>query len=196
MAFDINTISLTKKIRSGLGFALLILAFTSTLSYYSIYTLIEKSKLVDHTHNVLINLENILNNLLDAESGVRGYVITNEPTFIESYQNNKLKTFELFSKLEKQSADNATIAPRIDSLEVLLKRRYEILDVVINLHRDNNDHNLIHVFKDGKLVMDDIKLKTEDLKNIHTQLQNERFATLKSLSGFTPIIIILSSLVS
>jgi len=196
MGFDIKNISLNKKIRSGLGFALLILAFTSTISYYSIYTLIEKSTLVDNTNEILIKLENIISCVSDAESGVRGYVITNHSDYIELYELNKRKSNELFEELKGVSTTNTGYFTKLDSLEIALKKVFSNLDVVIRLHSSNSDKNLFFAFKDGKKSMDQLKVITAEIKQYQQNVLKERVTSVENFNGITPFIIIISSLIS
>lgn len=53
---------------------LLVLIFV--LSFWSLNRLIKKVDWVEHTNQVLLNLENIISLLKDAETGQRGYLLT------------------------------------------------------------------------------------------------------------------------
>ena len=56
------------------------------VSYRSINKLIDTADWVTHTHKVLENLNGIVLNMVNAETGQRGFVITNDQKYLEPYQ--------------------------------------------------------------------------------------------------------------
>ena len=69
------------KLTAGFGSALVVLVLVGSLAYRSILKGEEDRQWVMHTHEVLETLDDVLTNLLDVESGVRGYVLTGEKSF-------------------------------------------------------------------------------------------------------------------
>ena len=69
----------------GFGLALAILASIAFVSYASIRAFSHRAQLVEHTHEVLSETAAIRSDLKDAESGVAGYVITRNESFLNSY---------------------------------------------------------------------------------------------------------------
>jgi methyl-accepting chemotaxis protein len=80
------TWSIGKKIGSGFGLALVMLATVGAVSYDSTIKLIESAGWVQHTHEMVNGLDELLSGLKDAETGQRGYVITGEERYLEPYQ--------------------------------------------------------------------------------------------------------------
>ncbi len=66
------------KIGAGFGLALVILVVIGSVSYRSTAKLTETAELVAHTLQVLDNLEVVVSDMKDAETGQRGYLITGE----------------------------------------------------------------------------------------------------------------------
>lgn len=61
--------------------------FTSALASYKITTLlIETSSWVSHTHQVETLLESIVSQLTDAETGQRGFILTNKTEYLVPYE--------------------------------------------------------------------------------------------------------------
>src|SRR5258707_9361644 len=73
------------KIGGGFALALAALLIIGVVSYRSTTGLIETAGLVDHTHLVLENLEQLLSTMKDAETGQRGFVITGEERYLDPY---------------------------------------------------------------------------------------------------------------
>jgi hypothetical protein len=76
---------LLRNLQIGFGLSLLILAITSIASYSSISNLLENSRRVDHTDSVITGLESVLSTLKDAETGQRGYLLTDDTSFLGPY---------------------------------------------------------------------------------------------------------------
>src|SRR5271170_486201 len=74
------------KIGSGFGLIAAILLIVGTASYRSIGKLVDTAEWVTHTHTVLENLNGVVLNMVNAETGQRGFVITNDQKYLEPYQ--------------------------------------------------------------------------------------------------------------
>ncbi|HJT78257.1 MAG TPA: CHASE3 domain-containing protein, partial [Gemmataceae bacterium] len=66
----------------GLGLVLLLLGAVGGFSYWDTEQLQETARWVAHTHEVLGQIEGLRSALLDAEAGVRGYVLTGEESYL------------------------------------------------------------------------------------------------------------------
>ncbi len=74
------------KISAGFGAALATLIFVGVLSYRSMVQNDADLQWVTHTHIVKEKLDAVLDNLLDIETGERGYIITGEGSYLEPYK--------------------------------------------------------------------------------------------------------------
>ena len=73
--------SVGTKIGGGFALALAILVVIGAVAYRSSTRLIETAERVAHTHIVLEDLQGLLSDLKDAETGERGYIITGEEAY-------------------------------------------------------------------------------------------------------------------
>src|SRR5947209_17325282 len=73
--------------RMGFWFGLLLIALliNAAISYRAAYSLIVDERQVTHTQEVLTELSTVLSLLTDAETGTRGYVITNDRSYLAPY---------------------------------------------------------------------------------------------------------------
>src|SRR4051812_27606889 len=76
-----------RKITLGFGFSVLMLLVVGAVGYRSTDTLIENDRLVNHTHQVLEGIAHVLSLMKDAETGQRGFVMTNDEAHLEPYQS-------------------------------------------------------------------------------------------------------------
>jgi len=80
-------------------------------------------KWVEHTHKVRLSAEHILANLIDAETGVRGYVLTQNQEFLADYQEAIAVIPESLDKLENLVQDNPKQSQRILEIKSSVKQR-------------------------------------------------------------------------
>ena len=73
------------KIGAGITLALIILVIIGTVSYQSTSSLLEASTSVEHTYEVIHDVEQVIGSLNTAETGQRGYIITGEERYLEPY---------------------------------------------------------------------------------------------------------------
>jgi CHASE3 domain sensor protein len=83
---DAGLISTERKVRVGFGFALACLVAIAVVSYLSVVRVNENRAWVEHTHEVLSNLESLLAATTDSETAERGYVITGDESYLEPYR--------------------------------------------------------------------------------------------------------------
>src|SRR5712675_3188724 len=94
------------KILGGFGTALVILIVVAAVSVRSMVKNAEDRAWVTHTHIVLEQLDAVLSNLVDAETGQRGYIITGEVSYLEPYNNALSRILQDFQQLRELTADN------------------------------------------------------------------------------------------
>src|SRR6476620_7018149 len=88
------------------GFSLLLLLLSSIASYISIQNLISSAERVDHTNNVISELDNINVMLQEAESSQRGYLLTGEASFLAPYESANRNISEKIANIKQLTADN------------------------------------------------------------------------------------------
>ena len=108
--------SLRAKIAAGLATALLVL-IVGGASYFAMGRSTRAASLVAHTDSVLIERERVLSALKDAETGARGYMLTNDTLFLDPYKGAAGKFTESLSQLRRLTSDNHVQQIRLDSLE-------------------------------------------------------------------------------
>ena len=85
---DIKTLPTISPVKIIFAFCLIILALLSVLSYRQNLDLIKKSLLVNHTNLVILEANNELSLLKDAETGTRGFLLTHDSAFLLPYTNS------------------------------------------------------------------------------------------------------------
>lgn len=97
-----------------------ILTLVGILSYRSLIRNDEDRLWVTHTHLVLEKLDAVLTDLLDAETGQRGYILTGEPSYLEPYSEALSLVDHDVKEIRELTADNPVQQHSQDRLEQLI----------------------------------------------------------------------------
>ena len=179
----------------GLGLSLILLFISSFASYISIRNLIQSSELVRRSSTIIDNLNSILSVAKDAETGQRGFILTNNPSFLEPYNNAKGKATELFNSLSTEVSNNDLEKKDLENLKIDFEKRMEILEQNLKAKKQNGNVTTEELLS-GKMYMDDIRLVISNMQKEEQQLLEARTASLNRLAAFTPSLIILAALLA
>src|SRR5258705_8852834 len=73
------------RIRWGYLAAFLLLLISYIVSFISAQNLMKQAQLVNHTNEVIHDLDNVISFVTKGESAVRGYLINNKKIFLSQY---------------------------------------------------------------------------------------------------------------
>jgi signal transduction histidine kinase len=153
---------------------LLIVAFT-IVTFNSLNNLVENEDWVSHTQDVLFNLEQVESKIKDAETGQRGYLLSQNPVFLDDYYGAYEKTHNNLDKLKDLLKDNVTQSMKLDTLLGLIELRYQTLDERLNIGTSPSDPVLANEkLLSGKLAMDKIRSLIERMKAFERDLLAHR----------------------
>ena len=85
---------------------LVILTMVSFMSYIRIMELNAASEQVNHTNQVNLKLNEVLVNIVNAETGQRGYLLTLDSSFLEPYTGSEEKVHRNIAELDSLVSDN------------------------------------------------------------------------------------------
>jgi CHASE3 domain sensor protein len=128
--------SVGSKIGGGFGLALLILIVIGVVAYKSTTVLIENSRWVVHTDEVMVNLERLFSMLQDAETGQRGFLLTGAERYLAPYNDAVPRVQPAINEIQRLTADNPNQQRRIDALGPLVKSKLAELQETIDLRRE------------------------------------------------------------
>ncbi len=176
------------KLYAGFGTALVIMAVLSTVAYNNISNLTSTASQVEHTHEVLGELEAVLGWLKDAETGQRGYVITREDRYLEPYN----AALDGIAHVRELTIDNPVQTQRIDDLKPFVDDKFEELLETINLRRNETFEAARDVVLTdaGKSIMDNIRLLLDAMSSAEEVLLVERSAAAESAASTAKTILI------
>jgi len=105
----------------------LFVAANAWMALRSVTSLESSQHWVDHTWEVIAQVELIMSSTKDAETGGRGYLITGERRFLEPYRKATQELPDELDRFEQLTADNPAQKPRAIQMRALVEQRLSLL---------------------------------------------------------------------
>ena len=180
--------------------SLFTLLYISSVAYKHVQSLSKTSELLLHSYKIQFQLEHILSMLKDAETGQRGFIITNDTLLLIPYKTAQGKIYNSYLKLKSLSGDEQQIK-NLDTLIRLINIRFELMAYSLKIVSAKTinvallDKNLHH----GKDVMDKIRVQINKMDELELSILNKHQKTYEKETSFSPmstfLVIIFSLLV-
>jgi PAS domain S-box-containing protein len=143
----------------GMVLALVILVAVGLVSYRTASEWVQAAAARDREHRVIENLQLLLTELDDAETGQRGYLITGEPRYLQPYDKALGTVSRTVQALDGLTALHPQQHERLRSLQPLIDAKLAELQETIRLRREQGIAPAqAAVLNDkGRQIMDDIR---------------------------------------
>jgi len=184
--------TLKNNLRLGLGLSLIILFISSLASYISISNLIKSTELVKHSDQVILDSENIISYLKDAETGQRGFLLTGNKVFLSPYYGASDSAAAILKKVEVATKDNPVQQKNVAALRNILIKRMGIIKSTIEIKELGGAVDPTVLFQ-GKVYMDEARETVNALVKEEKRLLEWRTAELNKLTAYTPILILIAA---
>ncbi|WP_376962312.1 CHASE3 domain-containing protein [Azospirillum sp. A26] len=114
---NLSNLSIAKKL-TGAFASLVAIALAVALSSYSKLSFIETSSgWTAHTYEVLEEVNRLLGDVVNQETGVRGYLIAGDDKFLEPYRAGQRSYVDSFAKAKQLTADNPAQQARLTEID-------------------------------------------------------------------------------
>jgi len=180
----------------GLTAVLAFFVISGAIAYLNIHTLRENNQKIVHSHAVLIALDQLFSTAQDAETGQRGYLLTEKDRYLEPYEiaaENAASRLETVASLTR---DNAVQQANLVQLKRHLDAKLAELKETIDLSKSKGFAAALAVVNSdrGKLEMDAIRTQIEVMRQEELRLREIRLAKMDSAFRTALVSGILSSL--
>ncbi|HLZ45156.1 MAG TPA: CHASE3 domain-containing protein, partial [Gemmatimonadales bacterium] len=128
-------LSVERKIQVGFGVAIALVVAVGAAALRSTAGTVASARWVSHTLEVETTLQETLRNLIDAETGGRGFALTGRDAFLEPYDSARAHTGGLITHLRALTADNPVQQRRVAELDSLAGVRFERMADLIAARR-------------------------------------------------------------
>ncbi|MGK7923595.1 MAG: CHASE3 domain-containing protein [Trichodesmium sp.] len=153
-----------------------IFGISNIFSQSSIYILEESAESVTHTYEVKGLLKGLEKNVVDAETGQRGFIYSGQESYLEPY-NLALETIDdNFEELKAQISDNPEQLERLAEVADLTESKISELKETIKLKISGEEEKLRELVLSGlgKEIMGEIRQKIDEMIVVENQLLKDR----------------------
>ncbi len=161
-----------RKIAAGFAVSVIALLAIAIITYRTTTTLIENQRLVAHTHQVREGVASLLAQLVEAETGQRGWIITGRDEFLEPYNQALREITTTYDDLRKLTVDNRAQQERLAQLKVEIDRKLAEMKAVLEVRRTGGfEAAAVRVTAgEGRLAMDAIRSLIDEIDREETAL--------------------------
>src|SRR4029079_6805441 len=151
---------------------------------------------VDLTHTVIGEIEQVLADLQDAETGQRGFLLTGDERFLDPYNAALAHLPEQIRALREVTSDNAQQQSAVNTIENLATQKLAALSEGIDRRRRqpvNIAPPELDLLQSGRAIMDRIRLEVADMRTREESKLGDRATALADDSRQALLLILLGN---
>ncbi|GAB0116149.1 methyl-accepting chemotaxis protein [Acidisoma sp. 7E03] len=191
---------ITQKISLSFAIISLLVVLLTVLVLRNLGSLVQADNWNTHSYQVLLQADNLLESMINQETGVRGYLISGNPAFLDPYHKGGAAYKDAYGQLRHLTADNAAQQQRLDAIQSFADDwKHNIAEREINLMDSSAtaaQARSIEANGAGKKAMDGLRGVLSDFIQAEAGLLDVRAATKISAETTTRWVMILGSLIT
>ena len=196
IAKSARVLGLDPAVTIGLAGAIVFFLLSGMVAYFNLQTLREGNDRIVKTHRAIVALNGMLSSMQDAETGQRGFLLTNDPAYLVPYTSALRSIPSGLSEITDLSGENSLQRPRIVALRQHIDARLALLKEGIELRRSQGIEAALAVVKSdrGKAEMDAIRERLSAMVDEENRLRAERVLEMDAAQRSSIVSSILTSL--
>ncbi len=175
--------------------SLLVLLISSTASYLSIKKLLRSNFWVNHTQEVIYNLNEGSAGIIEAQTNMRGYLLTGDEQFVQMYNDCKSKSNDYFDKLDELTADNPSQQKELKELKVFRANFFKYLHNQI-IKKQLAKNTVTFNLNEGKKMLNELRSNVKRIENGEQNLLKERNEISERYGRYSIVLIIVAFIVA
>jgi PAS domain S-box-containing protein len=181
----------------GFGLMLAVLVIGGGLGFVNARRLAENERLVAHSHEVIGELEGLLSALKDAETGQRGYLLTEDVKYLQPYESALGQVPVRLNRLLGLTSDNPLQQDRLAVLGPKVAVRLNELKQTVALVKQGDRPAAMQIVREdtGKAMMDDLREQVAAIRQTEEDLLRRRSAEAQASYRTTSVAIFLPVLI-
>ena len=179
-------------------FSVAIIFFIGGITFKHLTILKTSSVWVSKSYEVNLELEKMMSYIKDAETGQRGYIISKNESYLEPYYNSKKLIRKSFHNVSVLLKNNSFQENNLKKLLFYINKKQNYLSKSIYLIKQEkyNVAELKNNLAEGKVAMDSIRMKADDMIKTEKKLLHSRQVTYENTMNYTPLFTYLILLVT
>lgn len=189
---------IANRTRVGFFAALFLLFLSYILTLVSTRQVTKQDFWMNHTNEVVHNLDNIQGLITEAESSFRGYLLTNNKDLLRTYDYSRRKTDSTFEKLRLSMKGDKEQQNNLDALRSLTAQKFLWIEQAISQYAQTHktspkslDENQLSISKTDAIVA-----KLNMMKNVETDLWNQRAKSVSKYAGLIQVLNMVSIIIA
>lgn len=171
--------------------SLFVLTISSVASFISIKSLLNSNFWVNHTQDVIYNLNEGSSIITEAQTSMRGYLLTGDEQFVDRFNDSEAKSNAYFEKLDELTSDNISQQRLLEQLRSKRSGFFKYLNNQIVKKRLSKE-TLIFDLNEGRNMMNEIKAIIKKVENTEQKLLEERNANSERYGTYSLILIVVA----
>lgn len=200
----IRKLNIGQKMFLGFGIVILIMLAVISNSYVNFVKESEAVAWNVHTYEVIQESDDVLMNLINIETGARGYVITGNESFLEPFNQGKTSYEQHYSKLKQLIADSPEQQQRLINVQEQYEKWLEwentkimIVRQKVNLGEAKLEDLIIVVQSgEGKAMMDNMRSILGEINKEEERLLASKNADLINMERETRAIMLIGGILA
>ncbi len=164
-----------------------IIIFLVSICYRQLKEVSKSEAIIRHTNLVHSKLEKLISLVKDGETSQSCYLLTNDSIFLKSHNKLKNEIDKSFKELKGLLSDNKIQILNLNLLRNLVGKKFIILKESIRIHNvDASKESLVKNLYIGKITMDAIEVKINEMIGLETILLKQRNANSIFVNQYSP----------
>ncbi|MGN6604391.1 MAG: ATP-binding protein [Ginsengibacter sp.] len=189
---------ITLRTRIGFFAAIFLLFISYILTFISTRKVEIQDYWMEHTNEVIHNLDNIMGFISVGESSFRGYLITSDKSLLTKYDESRKKTDSTLSIIGTLTNDNDSQQKNLDSLRSLINEKYTWIRNMIAAPPSAQNMSTLDLNGREEGVANSLAIETmiNKMKQQEIDLRNDWSYKISQYSGLIQILNILSIVIA
>lgn len=164
-----------RKVGAGFAVAVAALVIVAIAGYRSALSLADNNARVAHTLEVRVEIAQVLTQLVNAETGQRGYVITGREEFLEPYTAALGELDKALHEVQRLTADNPAQQQRLEQVRAAIDVKLaELKRVIAERHTSLDTATATIAAGEGRDAMVHARALLKEMDDAEIQLMEQR----------------------
>jgi len=180
VAVDSDSARFSRALQSAILWPVGIIFLTALLLLLLIFELFQVVKRSDHSYQVLAQTRTCENLIVSTQNDLRGYLLTGDPVFVNSYDASRGRIDGEFARLKSLVQDNRDQTLRAHDLDQAKNTWFEFAKTIIS-HRTQGLPGNEEWVRLDKTLIDEIRARFDKFTNVEETLRDKRFYRVRQM---------------
>ncbi|PYE42950.1 signal transduction histidine kinase [Rhizobium sp. PP-F2F-G20b] len=169
----------------SLAGALVFFLISGAVAYLNLHTLRDNNDKIVHTHEVIVALGKLLSSAQDAETGQRGFLLTDNARYLDPYNVAVLAVPRHLNDIARLVQNNPAQGRRIEAIRLSVDAKFAELRETIELRRSQGLPAALAVVNSdrGKAAMDAIRSQLSEMGQEETRQRQQWLSEMDDAYG-------------